>query len=263
MTDFVIKHASGRKFIHPYGGLHNPDNDTNLVLHQGCHERMVFRFVPVEKEWGYIEHKTSNKIFHPKGGSLNPGNDTQLVLHNDRHFGALFAIDSARDRIVHKSGKFVHPYGGFANPGNDTEIVLHEGIHDAMKFILVDPENVNTEKDVYLNCRATGHWELLRCVENPIATHEYTIEYTVGKSESKSTTTSIEMKWESSIQATIKLFTVKASSSVAKMLSRTESSTWAKSTKRTQKIMGKVLSISKSHFDSFKCYYSYYFIIPG
>ena len=239
MAEFIIKHASGGKFVHPYGGSPNPGNCDPLVLHPVRHANMVFRFVPEDKEWGYIEHKTSKRVLYPKDGRLNPGNNTKLVLHHDRHFGALFAIDSARDRIVHKGGKFIHPFGGAAKPGQGTRLVLHEGINGAMKFILVDPSDVDKEIDVYPSGFAAGHWELLSCVENPSAKHEYTIEYTVGKSESKSTTTSIEMKWERSIGATIEFFTASASLSIAAMMSRTVASTWSKSTKCTQKVIGK------------------------
>lgn len=256
MTDFVLKHASGGKFVHPDGGKRNPGNTTTLVLHSDLHERMVFGFVPVEKEWGYIEHKTSKKIIHPECGSVNPGNGTILVLHEDRHFGALFAIDSVRNRIVHKGGKFCHPCSGEANPGNYTPLVLHEDVHDAMQFVLVDPSDIGNEVDVYPKGKAAGHWELLTCIENPAATHEYIIEYTVGKSETKSTATSIKMIWERSICATIDFFNENSSLSVATMMSRTATSTLSKSTKCTQKVIGKIDAIIILRI--YKCIYIVY-----
>lgn len=246
MARFVIKHKSSGKFFHPYMGKANPDNNTQLVLYEGTHERMHFFFDVVDAPWGYIRHATSGKIIHPYGGSMNPGNQTDLVLHQDRHGGALFCIDSANDAIIHKGGKFAYPKGGSHNPGNQTVICLHQERHYAMRFECVSPYNTLEEVLVYGVPTLRGRWEIINMVIDPAAHHKQTVTYKVGKSRTESTSSSFEFKWEMTVGATAGVnflfgsasISTSMSTSLSTMFKRTSSATWSEETTVKREITG-------------------------
>ncbi|XP_069108149.1 galactose-binding lectin-like [Argopecten irradians] len=145
MSIFVIKHKSGGKFIHPYGGDLNPPNDTRMVVHQDIHAGMHFAFEKARQGYGYIRHVGSGKYLCPLGGNLNPDDKTDLVLHQDRHPAALFYINARNHHIRHHGGKYIHTKGGHPNPANQIPVVLRAGRHAAMEFVIVSPCNTNQE----------------------------------------------------------------------------------------------------------------------
>jgi len=82
---FKLKHASG-KFVHPQGGMANPDNETRLVLHSASESgqgvaAVTFTKVDVGDGCFKLQH-ASGKFVHPQGGMANPDNETRLVLHS-------------------------------------------------------------------------------------------------------------------------------------------------------------------------------------
>ena len=225
--------------MHPFGGWSIPGDHTDVIVHSDQHDRMVFEFQPVEGEWGYMVHKSSSKLVHPYLGAVKPSIGTSLVIHSDRHAAALFAIDQVKNRILHKGGLFIHPEGGNANPDNGTKLVLYNTIHDGMRFITVNPNNINEVVDIYGNPHCSGKWEIINMVKTPKATHTYTVSFKVGRSKTESTTSSITMTWEVSMEATRKALTANASETVQKMIQRSSSATFSEEITQTHEIKGK------------------------
>lgn len=238
MAPFLIKHRSSGSFIHPYLGGANPPNNRSVVLHKDIHNRMHFDFDVVEGAWGYIRHVSSGKIIHPWGGSLSPGNNTQLVLHQDRHSGALFAMDEVNNQIIHKGGKYFHPYGGSHNPSNDTGLVLHGDKHEGMKFVFVSPTNANQKVLVYGKPTVAGSWKIINAVINPKAQHNYSLQYTVGKSKNESSSSEFKFSWEVSAGVQGAFLSASTSTSLSSMVQRASSTTWTEETKATREIKG-------------------------
>ena len=222
-----IFHQSSGKLVHPKGGSPNPGNDTRLVVNSAKNNpgRLQVRFVPVQGygHFGYIEHVSSGKIVHPSGGSLDPGNDTQLVYHGDRHSGALFGFDEENYEIKHIGGKIWHPSGGSPNPGNDTVCVLHSDRHAAAKFYFGDIDG--NPVSPYPSPNLSGDWKLLRAFIMPETDHTYTVNYKVGTSQTRSTTT--QVAWRVSAGIDIKKV-FNASAELSGFVEKTSSITWTK-----------------------------------
>ena len=230
-----IFHKSGGKLVHPMGGSHNPGNDTSLVVHHAKDNptRLQVRFVPVRSygHFGYIEHVSSGKIVHPKGGSLDPGNDTRLVYHSDRHSGALFGFDEEGCEIKHIGGKIWHPQGGSPNPGNNTTCVLHSDRHAAARFYFGDING--NPLSPYPSPNLNGDWKVLRAFITPEASHTYTVKYTVGRSQTRSTTT--QVAWKVSAGVNIKQV-FSASAEFSGFVQVANSDTWTEQKEQTHEI---------------------------
>ena len=217
-------HWSSKKPVHPRGGQHDFDEDTEIVVCSGLDDptRLQFRFVAVDGSghFGYIEHVSSGKIVHPKGGSLNPPNQTHLVLCSGRHAGCLFGFNEADIGILHKCGRYWHPLGGKPNPENDTSVVVCDGLHDGAKFYFGD---INKNPiSPYPEPNLSGDWKLLQAYMTPLADHTYSETYKVGRSATDTTTN--QHSWSVSTEVAIKFFSAKAE--YAGFVEASSSSTW-------------------------------------
>ena len=240
-VEFLIKHKSSGKFIHPYGGHNMPlaaFRDTPLVVHPDIHGNMHWRFIRKDGIYGYIQHVASGKIVHPYGGDLTPDRDTPLVLHSDQHSACLFALDDVRHWIIHKAGLKAHPRGGRPDPNNDTLVVLHPDVHDAMTWLFVDPHNPTKEISIYGKPTVAAEWKIVNEVRNPIATHEVTFIVRKGKSKTKSTSHSFQFKWEIGAKAEALFLSYNTSASFQYDVRHSSSETWSEETTVTRKIHG-------------------------
>ena len=228
-----IVHYSSRKLVHPYGGSWNPDNDTNLVVHEGGlgESRLQFQFEVVEGQghFGYIKHVPSGKYVHPLGGSIDPGKDTQLVYHDGKHSACLFCFDEENNYIVHISNKIWHPYGGLANPSDDTGVVLHGDRNVAATFMMTDASG--NKISPYGDVKLTGDYKLLQATIDPQADH--TFELTVERGEERTETSTEHHAWGISGGGAFKIFS--ASAEYSRYAEEMSSETWSKKTtvKRT------------------------------
>ena len=235
-----LYHWSSKKLVHPKGGSSNPGNGTHLIVFGSKEDpgRLQFRFVAVDGagHFGYIEHVSSGKIVHPEGGSLDPGNATSLVLHSDRHAGALFGFDEENLVILHKGGKIWHPKGGKPGPGNDTPVVLHSDRHDAAKFFFGSLQGESISP--YPSPNLSGDWKLLQAFVTPLADHQYSLAYKVGKSVTKSQTT--HNAWSVSVGVAKGLFS--ASAEYSGFVEKSSSTTWDEGKEQTYTI-----NVTKGH----------------
>lgn len=248
--DFLIKHVSSGKFVHPRGGKADFKNDTDVVLHEDRHDNMVFRFEYHKNEWGYIVHKKSNKCIHPHKGDRDPNNEKKMVLHEDRHAGALFGIDNYKKHIIHmgdgfqqKKRKYMHPQGGKPNPGSDTKLVFHEDVHYAMEFIIVKPSDPTEQVDIYKDVDIDGKWVIVNLIKNPKSTHTTKVSFTVGETSTTKTTHSVTLGWEKSIEATIEMFKASKSRSVSYMAEVSNQQTFSQEVTKSHEIKGKPVFI--------------------
>ena len=234
-VQFLIKHKSSGKFIHPEGGSANPADNTRLVIDPSIHERMYFEFEEVKDEghFGYIRHVASGKAIHPKNGDIQPSDNTDLVLHSCQHAACLFGIDEVSHWILHKSGVSFHTYGGKAFPDNGTKVILHSGHHDLSKWIFVDPKNPEEEVNIYDKPTVIGQWRIVNQILDPKATHTYEIEVKIGKSKSESSSATVESSIESSISASDGFLTASISSTLRAAIEESSEETWSE--EQTQK----------------------------
>lgn len=233
--DFLIRHKSSGKYVHPYySDVEIPNND-ELVLYHGFQDHIHMTFDIVENEWGYIRHVESGKVFHPYYGLTE--DNTHVVLHSDHQPWALFAFDQVNNHIVHReSGKFIHPYWGESNPNDNTPLVLHHDINANMEFTLVDLNGPTEEVFPYGDAEIIGEWKLVFSVENSLATHTETYEVTLGKSETESETASIKFAWESNASAQMLFAQMSTSASLSNEIQQSSSETWTVEAKKTDSI---------------------------
>ena len=253
---FLIKHKSSGKFIHPKTGLADAENETALVAHEDIHRGMHWRFLPTEGIYGYIQHVQSGKVIHPKGGDHLPKDDTALVLHEARHAACLFALDTERNWIIHKSGLKVHPLGGRAFLLNGVSMILNPGEHDAMTWIFMDPKHPEqelAEGSIYGKPTVFAKWEIVNMILNPIAKHDVTLMIKHGKSNTQSSSDrttyggsiGFKFKWEIPIKAGKFLPSFKASGDWHKEVEEASSETWSEETTVTRTIHGLYTCIFK------------------
>ncbi|XP_052271369.1 uncharacterized protein LOC127872078 [Dreissena polymorpha] len=76
-----IEHLSSGKILHPFGGGHDPWDETHLVLHRDRHRGALFKIDQVNN---HIIHM-SGKYVHPRFGRSDAGNYTQVTLHSNLH----------------------------------------------------------------------------------------------------------------------------------------------------------------------------------
>lgn len=217
-----------------------------VILSPGIYDESSFNFEPVEGEWGYIRHIATDRIIQPylqfgpygPGNLLSPDDNTRLVLENKRHAGALFAMDEKNNRIIHKGGKYISPFEGHPLPLEGTQLVLHGDRHDAMKFQFVSPSDANQEVLVYGKPTVSGSWKIINAIINPKAKHVYSLKYTVGKSQTESTTTEFRFSWETSVDVQATFLSASTKMSLSNMVQRTSSTTWKEETTAMREITG-------------------------
>ena len=82
-----IRHVTGGRYVHPFGGSLQPANNTALVLYSGKHIGGLFKFDQARR---FIIQMSSQMIWIPLGGSTNPDEGTEVVLHSVRDCSSNF-----------------------------------------------------------------------------------------------------------------------------------------------------------------------------
>ena len=228
-----IYHRTSFKAIHPKGGSPYPDDNTDLVVHDGSNEhRLQLQFVPQPAfgHFGYIKHVASGKYIHPNGGSGTPGDNTHLVFHHGAHYGCLFKFDEEKEHIIHIGEKIWHPLGGDTRPGNNNPVVLHSGSHAATRFYFGDGygNKISPYTDPFLG----GDWVIVKAFINPQAAHTYTERYLVGRSYSSTVT--VHHAWSVSASAAYDAFS--ASATYSGFVERSHTDTWNEEHETTTQI---------------------------
>ena len=228
-----IVHRTSGKVVHPYGGREKPGDNTGLVVYTGGlgQRRLQFRFVPAPGfgHFGYIQHVTGGKYAVPYGGWDVPRDDTGIVLWWKPNYSSLFAFDEANEHIKHISGKVWHPYRGWSTPRDDTKVVLHHEtapLHNRFYF----SDSSGRKISPYPKPVLKGSWKIFKSFINPKADRTYTLEFTRGKSQTKSKTT--RQGWSISASFAIGLFS--ASTELSGFVEVTTEDTWREEQKITK-----------------------------
>merc|ERR1739840_93818 len=74
-----IQHVASGKYVHPYGGSENPQNECPLVIYDDKHEACLFN---IDQESGYVKHK-GEMFMAPALGRARPRKNLSVVLFEE------------------------------------------------------------------------------------------------------------------------------------------------------------------------------------
>jgi len=193
-------------------------------------------FESVDGEWGYITNGWSGDHITPDSYSMSPSDGTYLRLWSGHHPYQRFALDQVNNRIIHYGGKYIHVEGDAAEPERGAYAVLFGNVNAMMEFELTKPGNPDEIVYPYGDATISGDWVLVFSVENALATHEYTVEAMIGKSETDSITSSFQFVWEGSAGAQFWFAQMSTSASLSNQIEQSSAQTWTVEVKVTNKI---------------------------
>lgn len=226
-------------------------SDYTVHTMRTAYAESLWYFEIVDGEWGYLTNNYYEEHMSPSSRSMSPSEDTEVRLWSGDHPYQRFALDQVNNRIIHYGGKYLHPVGDTAEPADYTPIHLFGNVNDMMEFEFIDPWSPDEIFLPYGDATISGDWVLVFSVENPLATHTYKVEVSIGKSVSESTSSSFQFVWEASAGAQAWFAQMSTSTSLTNQIEQSSSQTWTTEVVETYEITviaGQPVATWQKHF---------------